>query len=1018
MPPKKRPRADSGQQLLSQFIIGAPRPVRNVLERSDDWAALDVVLAASSQNVATLKPTASSLKDWMLRQAQARGFKSIQNMPTEKLRRLVEIFETELSGDPHRLKTLGSLQDSALSKVNDEWKRQAEEKAEELREAERARQALLAEARTQPPTDGPYDAPPLVIDIEKELEAELLIELLAEAVEKDKKIRQGSSTSFSRDCLEGTSRYPQLLEHEIEMYVASAAFHSAVPSREAYSAPPSEFEHVPPDFQHVEWLRPIVRQNPFLQLQPGGIYCRCCRSVVSIKWKGQLKNDPIPWCEVKKRLTDRVSAHLGSKEGEHARLWQGWLSKWKDTPCEAVEVASREDLRKKMKESILNTQQLVVLLHLLQQMARSNRSKESVKESQLLAACFSQEARNFYAKPYNCTSPDIHNQLLQIMEAVTRDSLRRVISSSSCVSIMFDEARNKAEDTYALYVRHLDAEGVPKESLWRVTNEKKSERADCDLPPAGHIARMVLKGYDDVGPNFWQKCRGICTDGCSTMAGAKGGAQYFIRGWKCSHAFWLWCQAHGLNIQALSAAREHPAMNDSCQMVGDTYRLLYRGQSLRARRVFDEEMAKALSAIDSFGYWRHLAIPEVGDTRWVSHEGSALVIIRVLPGLVKTFALLRPDLDDKGRELADAFASPEKLYGVFLLATVCPLLKSFSKVLQSPKFCMAEAPSMRDYYVRKLGVLHRDGGRGFPVYQACWEVISQAGIEGATLTSFEAWHERVAKPYVETLVAKLNCNLAAADVVKHMASYDPRSAAFQETTKRASDGILDIRPVAEALAKVAEWYMQAMEGIPEKCPDRDTPRVFSPVWGETHKTALLSECHDAVLHIHRAGLKDLEDVLAEFRSEHLTVKFPATSKYLAVISILPLSSASCERLFSKMRLISNRLRTLMPENMAQLLFLGVEGAWDEGRGIPFDVCRQYLERFIEAKGIKSGERKLPFATMERYMACVDTVLRWREDLRSRYSKMHTTGTQTEDAAPVVVSCLASASNQPASDLLF
>ena len=134
--------------------------------------------------------------------------------------------------------------------------------------------------------------------------------------------------------------------------------------------------------------------------------------------------------------------------------------------------------------------------------------------------------------------------------------------------------------------------------------------------------------------------------------------------------------------------------------------------------------------MDAFGYWRALTVPEVGDTRWVSHESAAASVTRVLPGLRKTLQHLRPDLSNDDRALADAYNTRSQLYGVFLLAVICPILKGFSRVMQSPSLCFADSVGIRDYYVERLKQV-RNSPAAFSVYNACWDVMDRAGVPAA-----------------------------------------------------------------------------------------------------------------------------------------------------------------------------------------------------------------------------------------------------------------------------------------------
>ena len=129
-------------------------------------------------------------------------------------------------------------------------------------------------------------------------------------------------------------------------------------------------------------------------------------------------------------------------------------------------------------------------------------------------------------------------------------------------------------------------------------------------------------------------------------------------------------------------------------------------------------------------------------------------------------------------------------------------------------------------------------------------------------------------------------------------------------------------------------------------------------------------------YIHQQRLENLSAVLDKFSpGSDASITFPATARLLALVAILPLSSASAERLFSKMRLVGTRLRGLDEANLAQILFLGVEAPWDDG-GIPVQAASEY----VEAKSTKSDERKLPYVQLATLMDCIRVCTQWRRDL--------------------------------------
>ena len=1001
MAPKKRFKVDPTQRGIGAFFSVTPQVARQPLVRAEGELSGDEIATATPANFKELDPACSTLKKFMEKQVTLRGFRSLQNLPTERARSLLLKYEGLVAANTDRMKTLLILRAEAeAAEVAEFTTKREEENAAREQQRQQLQDAMEA-AQAAGGNEAPFHAPPLVIDVEECMREEAARQALQAEVDRHRKKRVDKGRVWDRSAFAGPARYPRLLRHEVERYASTLDFSdTATHASAAFTTPDGEIALIPSDFEHVAWLRTTLRSNPFLEVRVDGIHCRACREFDT--GSGQFRDAVLPWPDVRKRLADRVTTHLGQKRGTHQQHWATWIHRWEQNRrsqrSEVQDGLARATLRRNCVEGILNTQELVFLLHLLTKMCRRNTAKESVAHDQAAAAVFSDEGRAFCGTAFNLTSPTTHDEVLTIMEETTRERLRSAILASPHNALLFDEAKGgkRKSDMYALYVRYLNAQMEATESLWRLAPEPERD-ASLNWTPAAHIARHVLKMYD-IGPTLMERNRALCTDGCPTMSGIRGGVQHYIRGWRSPFAQWLWCQCHCLNIQAVTAATSHAQMESSCTLLSRIFRFFYRGHNISSRRhLLESEMREACSAIDCFGYWRELVLPEVGETRWVSHEGAALTVTKVLRGLRMTMELLRPSLQGTDVELADAFSNPTKLYGIFLLAVVCPILASFSKVMQSPRFCFSQIVALRDHYIERLQVV-KEKPSTFPVYNACWEVMRQAGVtdEGGrdlSLAAFESWHSGVGVPYLTELIGSLRVKMSSAAVVQHLAGFDPRSEAFKATI---SEGEVVGRAVHNGLEKVADWFMSAKQGIPEVCPDFEHHDTFRPKWDDRHKTALLTECSNVCKYIHQQGLQNLEQVLEHFRlGTDAATMYPACAQVLAMTSIMPISTASAERLFSKMRLVDTRLRQLSDEKMCQLVFLGVEAPWDDG-GIPLSACSAYVDAYLQKP------RRVKYVEMGRFMDCIHTVRLWRERWNADNTRRVSVLVQTDASAPMPI----------------
>ena len=173
--------------------------------------------------------------------------------------------------------------------------------------------------------------------------------------------------------------------------------------------------------------------------------------------------------------------------------------------------------------------------------------------------------------------------------------------------------------------------------------------------------------------------------------------------------------------------------------------------------------------------------------------------------------------------------------------------------------------------------------------------------------------------------------------------------------------------------------------------DLPAPTPTPPVWSEVHETALLGDLAPACERIVKKGFKDFHEVAMAFTQTNLKVEFPALCKLLQLALVLPLTSASVERLFSKMRLVCSRLRSMSDETLLRMMFLGVEGGWGP-TGIPKEVLSLYVEEY------RKSPRVHDLCSLDQWMLCRDAVMHWRETSRGRAPQ--TCGTQTMTPAAV------------------
>lgn len=465
------------------------------------------------------------------------------------------------------------------------------------------------------------------------------------------------------------------------------------------------------------------------------------------------------------------------------------------------------------------------------------------------------------------------------------------------------------------------------------------------------------------------------------------------------------------------------------------YRRGVRYGKVSVHATLDGEIRAAVEAVGAFGFWRQLQVPEVGDTRWVAHERAAATVIRILPGVWAALCRLKDEHEAKNELIGEhemvlqrGYRNTDVLFSIFLLAETCPILKRFSKSVQRQDCSFSDVLSIRRYFVDMLKRL-RDSApentNGFVKYWASFEVIKKAGITvDVSLESLKSYHEAVGKPYLTALVDTILGNMADNEVLTYFSAYDPGSEAFKDAARAFAHAPVAAAPAAPpapaaaagnaqldallAQQAVLEQQIAALQAQPPPppAPQNDEgddegrkalralcrhfatakpplhnlefgghpkPTPSPPLWDASWQQGILSEYESAVGIVLAEGCKTFGDVVSVLASGRHAVTHPWTARVMQLAAVLPLTSSSVERLFSKLRLVSTRLRKLDDDSTNNVLFLGVEGAWEEGVGIPPDVLEKYIIRFLSR-----NDRAEKYATLREYLACRDVVMHWRD----------------------------------------
>eukprot|EP01063_Lacrimia_lanifica_P021901 TRINITY_DN2954_c2_g1_i1.p1 TRINITY_DN2954_c2_g1~~TRINITY_DN2954_c2_g1_i1.p1 ORF type:complete len:335 (+),score=58.62 TRINITY_DN2954_c2_g1_i1:1159-2163(+) len=325
----------------------------------------------------------------------------------------------------------------------------------------------------------------------------------------------------------------------------------------------------------------------------------------------------------------------------------------------------------------------------------------------------------------------------------------------------------------------------------------------------------------------------------------------------------------------------------------------------------------------------------------------------------------RPD-SAKAQALLLRYQNASSLVTIHLLAVICPIMTQFSMCLQTENFCHFDLPSIKQHYITKLQDI-KSNPASHPLYWGCATAVNDAcvghaGFAPINLGFVQAFHNDFGKRYVDSVVACVEERLVAAPVVAAM------SALFDMRGPVHGGGDRSLAPAY--LETILEFYKE-----PSPPP---IPMKYGPFFDARSRTHLRNTL-DAFL-TDFAGCASgagnfTAGVLSFLNQRLLRERHPEWTSLLSIALLLPLSNATTERLFSKLKILKTRLRANMLDSTLEDSFvINVEVDFTDLNGIQDkEVIKQVVSAFITGP-----DRKHSFAAYEGLQEAREWVAAWRQ----------------------------------------
>ena len=517
-------------------------------------------------------------------------------------------------------------------------------------------------------------------------------------------------------------------------------------------------------------------------------------------------------------------------------------------------------------------------------------------------------ARKAVELPQNAkyTSPQIQNEVLQILADMVRKEILEEVKEAGEFSLMADETKDVAKTEQISFVLRYFYKGSVHESF---LTYKAAESLNAE-----GLSKTIVSTLESFGLDYKENLVGQGYDGAAVMSGKLSGVSTRISG-ICKYAIYIHCHAHILNLVLVDAAKAEPEVADFFSLLSRLYVFLSGSYVHIKWKRIQEEM-----------YTKKFELQRLSDTRWACRYYACHAIYKRLPAILK---VLDEIAAESGTDRAtDARGLKAQLDFRFLLMlslfdTILGKCKSASDMFQSRAVDLAKATDIVAVLKEEMKTF-RSQSEGF---ETMWE----DAVELAKSCNLQVAQddERITRTRRPTKTpARLQDSVLLVPAVEHRCG-------FTKDTFRVNIcyPVLD-KVLSELDKRFSNQNCTIMQGIQALNPTSDDFLVGSKVQplAETfdcNMDDLMHELHQAKRLVQRKvdqGLQGLTS-LVDFASflEPYKDAFHELYRLSKIAVTLPVTSASCERSFSALKLIKTYLRNSMSDaRVSNLATLHIE----------------------------------------------------------------------------------------------
>ncbi|XP_011170408.3 zinc finger MYM-type protein 1-like [Solenopsis invicta] len=493
-------------------------------------------------------------------------------------------------------------------------------------------------------------------------------------------------------------------------------------------------------------------------------------------------------------------------------------------------------------------------------------------------------------------SPQIQNEFIHLLSSAVRNKLVNDIKKNKYYGILLDSTPDLAHrEQLSEVIRYVDIDFVNKTV---VIKESFLGFIELHAKNAASIEKVIVEKLNSDNISL-DNCRSQCYDNAAVMAGYISGVQQRI----CERnhrALFVNCDNHSLNLVGVHSAKQDPLVVTFFGKLENIY-LFFSRSTLRW-----EELKKAVKK----------TVKRESETRWSARYEAVNALFDGLDALVNLLEKMSGDSNNTNETRSEAECLLENILNfnfLVLLHFWNNILRRFDRVqkrLQDHTMNFWDAAC--DLKSLKIDINNlRD--------EFCQDAVEYGKMK------CESWdidiERRIRRRRKMPGEVTTDVGLSASEEIMRV---------MKSVLDRLQQEIITRFTRLEDLNSKFGFLLNVTELLHEK--DTDNLRQHCSNFGEFYNidvdgNELYSEICDAKMLLHTRGdtLPDTPMKLLSFIISYGDDVFPNLCVALQILLTIAVSIASCERSFSKLKLILSYLRTSMGQNrLSDLALLSIE----------------------------------------------------------------------------------------------